>query len=447
VRLILPKLILAATALLTGAARADGPDAEGRVVIEYWEKWTGAEGEAMQAVVDDFNASQNRIFVRQLTVSRIDQKMMLATAGRVPPDVVGLWAMYLTAYVENNALMPLDTLAREAGIREESYIPVFWQMCRQKGFLWALPTTPTTVALHWNKKLFREAGLDPDRPPATLEELEEFNERLTKRRPDGSLAQMGHMPQEPGWWTRDFSQWFGGSVWDGEGGLLLKDQPSRDHFRWAETYPQRFGGEAMNRLRGSFGNWASPQNPFFSGAVAMTIQGVWMNNFIRMYAPPDFEYAVAPFPAPAAHQGPPVSIADADILVIPAGAPHPREAMEFIAYVQSQPAMEKLCLAQKKFTPLRAVSPEFLAAHPHPYLQTFIDLARSPNVRPVLALPTLAQYSNDLTTYMNLLLLGRLSAEEARAALQERQQRALDKSTARWNRMKEKRLAEWRARL
>ena len=416
-------------------------------MIEYWEKWPGFEGEAMQRVVDDFNASQNRIFVRKLTVSRMDQKMMLATAGGVPPDIAGLWAMYLTSYVENNALTPLDKLAREAGVLEEKYIPVYWQMCTQKGHLWALPTTPTVTALHWNKKMFREAGLDPEQPPRTLEELEQFNERLTKRGADGSLEQIGHLPQEPGWWTRDFSNWFGGSVWDGSEQLLLDEQPSRDHFRWAATYPQRFGGDAMNRLRGAFGNFASPQNPFFNGKVAMIVQGVWMDNFIRQYAPPDFEYGVAPFPAPASHRGPPVSIADCDVLVIPKGAKHPKEAMEFIAYTQTQPAMEKLCLGQKKFTPLRDVSPEFVKNHPHPYLQTFIDLAKSPNVKPILALPNVIQYSNDLTTYMNLLLLGRMGPDEALNALQERQQRALDKKTERWNRVKEKRLAEWRAAL
>ena len=434
-----------ATLLLSATLCAADSGERGRVVVEYWEKWPGEEGAAMQAVVDDFNASQDRIFVRKLTVSKMDQKMMLATAGGVPPDIAGLWAMYLTSYVENNALTPLDKLAREAGLREANYIPVYWQMCTQKGHLWALPTTPTVTALHWNKKMFREAGLDPEQPPRTLEELEEFNDRLTRRGPDGSLEQIGHMPQEPGWWTRDFSNWFGGSVWDGGGRLLLDEQPSRDYFRWAASYPRRFGGDAMNRLRGAFGNFASPQNPFFNGKVAMIVQGVWMNNFIRQYAPPDFEYGVAPFPAPASLAGAPVAVADCDVLVIPHGARHPKEAMEFIAYTQTQAAMEKLCLGQKKFTPLREVSPGFVENHPHPYLQTFIDIAKSPNVKPILALPNVIQYSNDLTTYMNLLLLGRLDPDEARAALQERQQRALDKKTERWNRVKEKRLAEWRA--
>jgi hypothetical protein len=46
---------------------------------------------------------------------------------------------------------------------------------------------------------------------------------------------------------------------------------------------------------------------------------------------------------------------------------------------------------------------------------------------------------------MNLLLLGRMGPDEARAALQERQQRSLDKKTERWNRVKDRLLAQWRS--
>ena len=52
---------------------------DGRVIVEYWEHWTGFEGEAMQAVVDDFNASQKDIYVKMLTVSQMDQKVNLCS--------------------------------------------------------------------------------------------------------------------------------------------------------------------------------------------------------------------------------------------------------------------------------------------------------------------------------------------------------------------------------
>src|SRR5262245_58286596 len=68
------------------------PPANGRVHIQYWEKWTSFEGDAMRDVVNAFNRSQNRVFVHMLTISQVDQKMLLATAGGNPPDVAGLWS-------------------------------------------------------------------------------------------------------------------------------------------------------------------------------------------------------------------------------------------------------------------------------------------------------------------------------------------------------------------
>ena len=415
----------------------------GRLVLEYWEKWTGFEREAMARVVDDFNNSQDKVFVRFLSVSRVDQKMMLATAGGVPPDVVGLWAINLPSYAENNALMPLDYLAKDAGIRQEEYLPVFWKLCSYRGFLWALPSTPSVTALHWNKKMFREAGLDPEQPPRTIAELETFNTKLTRKNSDGSLAQIGHMPQEPGWWMHDFPSWFGGASWDGSTKLLLDAEPNRHFFTWLESYPKRFGGPAMFELRGGFGNFASPDNPFFNGKVAMIMQGVWMNNFIKKYAPAGFEYGAAAFPEETEHPGSPLTIAETDILVIPAGARHPKEAMQFIAFVAQQKNTEKLCLGQHKISPLRKVSDEFMNHHSHPYLKVFQSLANSSRAQPTLSLPTFKEYANDMITYVNLVLLGRMGADEARVTMLARQQKALDAKVDRWNKVAPVRVALW----
>lgn len=427
---------------LSACSRTD-PDREGRVVIEYWEKWTDFERDAMARLVEDFNRSQSRIHVRFLSVSRVDQKMMLATAGGVPPDVAGLWDINLPSYAENNALKPLDRLAREAGLKESDYNPVFWKLCQYRGHLWALPSTPSVVALHWNKEMFRQAGLDPERPPASLAELEEFNRKLTKRNPDGSLAQIGHMPQEPGWWMVDFPSWFGGPSWDGGDHLLLDAPSGREFFGWLESYPVRFGGPALFKLRGAFGNFASPDNPFFNGKVAMVLQGVWLDNFIRKYAPGGFSYGVAAFPETVPHREAPLTIAQTDVLVIPAGAKHPREAMEFIAFVQRQKTMEALCTAQRKLSPLARVSEEFLRLHPHPYVREFQKLSQSRRAQPTLRLPTMKEYSNDLITYSNLVLLGRMPGEEARTLMLARQQKALSAKLDRWNRVSEVRTASW----
>ena len=396
-------LLLAAAMAFAGCGgRPADTTADGRMVITYWEKWTGFEGAAMQAVVDDFNRSQNRLFVKMLTISQMEQKLMLATAGGNPPDVAGLWSNQVNVYAEKGALTPLDKWLKEAGISREDYIPIMWDLCSHRGFMWALPTTPASLALHWNKAMFRDAGLDPDKPPRSIAELEAMNERLTKVRlvrgdrkvelrydeltdeekaaKNFDILQLGHSPNEPGWHREMWGYWFGGDLWNGKDKITADSPENIRAYEWYQSYPKRFGVRNLLNFGDSFGNFSSPQNAFLSGKVAMVLQGVWMYNFIDKFAP-HLEWGAAAFPSVDPERLPNVTIVECDVLVIPHGARHPKEAFEFVKYVHTQPAMEKLCLGQRKFSPLRKVSAGFIANHPNPYIQTFIDLAYSPNAR------------------------------------------------------------------
>lgn len=434
-------ILLSLFALLSGCRPAQSGSP--RVVIDYWEKWSGFEADAMRAVVDDYNASQNRVFVRFTSTSQIDRRLMLATAGGVPPDVAGVYNRMLPVYADNNALTPLDRMAAQAGVTRDRYIDVFWRMCMYRGHLWALPSTPTSTALIWNKALFRKAGLDPDRPPASIAELEQFNQKLAIRRPDGGLESIGFMPGDPPWWDSVWGYWFGASLWDGASRITADSPENIAAYRWIESYPQRFGAHNLAAFRDGFGAFASPANPFLCGRVAMVMQGVWIYEFIKKYAPAGFEWGAAPFPSADPARLPNVTLVESDELVIPHGARHPREAFDFIRYVNSQGPMEKLCLAQLKFPPLRDCSPEFLKNHPNPYISTFIALAKSPNAHARPQLSTWTEYDDDMTMAMNRVCAGDASAEQALKEVQDRQQQVLDRKLARWRQIAPELMSAW----
>ena len=429
--IILRALCVAAATMVANSSAAEPG---GRVVLKYWEKWTGFESDAMEEVVDDFNASQDRILVEYNSVSQIDRRLMLATAGGVPPDIAGIYSGTIPVYAENNALTLLDRFAREAGISEDDYIPVFWKLCRYRDHLWALPSTPGCNALIYNKKMFREAGLDPDKPPRSIAELEAFNEKLTRRSPSGRLETIGHLPEEPGWWSGLWGYWYGGSLWDGVSKITANSPENLAAYRWVQSYPERFGPDALLAMRDGFGNFASPQNPFFNGRVAMVLQGPWIYNFIKNYAPPDFEWGVAPFPSDDPEKLKNVTIAECDVLVIPAGAKHPREAFEFLRYVNSPGPMEKLCLGQRKFSPLRECSDEFFEKHPNPFIRTFLELAKSPNARTTPSLTTWTELNGDMKNAVTRIWTGQATAEVALDDVQKRQQKILDRRLERWRR-------------
>ncbi len=429
-------LVLGLAALLAAASGCrETPPPSGPLRVTYWEKWTGFEGEAMRKTVEAFNASQTRIEVQLLTTSQIDRKMLMATAGGIPPDVAGLWSNNVIPYADKNALLPLDDYCKQAGITQASYVPRFWDLCHHRGHVWALPSTPSSVALHWNKKLFREAGLDPERPPQTIEELDQYAEHLTKRDTDGKITQIGFMPAEPGWWNWAWGVFFGGRLWDGKGRLTATAPENLRAFTWVQSYARRLGVTQLQTFASGFGNFSSPQNPFLSGLVAMEIQGVWMHNFIDKYAH-GMEWGAAPFPYPADRPDlKNTTIDEEDVLVIPRGAKHPAEGFEFIRFVNSRRGSELLNLGQRKFTPLLDVSRPFLLEHPNPYIKVFIDLAKSPNAHIPPQMPLWQEYQNELSTAFDQIWLCERTPEQALRDVETRMQRKLDGDLRRYKRM------------
>jgi ABC-type glycerol-3-phosphate transport system substrate-binding protein len=439
---LLPLCVLAATLALT-ACQPPPLSSTAPVELEYWDKGTGFEADAMRDVVADFNASQSRIHVNYSSISQIDHKLMLATAGGVPPDVAGIYSWMIPTYSENNALTPLDRRAAAAHISRADYIDVFWRMCVTHDHLWGLPTTPSSTALIWNKKLFRQAGLDPEQPPRSIAELEAFNEKLTHWRPDGSIESIGYLPELPGYWDPLAGCWFGASLWNGSAALTANSPENIAAARWIESYPRRFGVRNLLTFQDGFGNMASPQNPFFSGRVAMEMDGVWVYNFIKNYAPADFDWGVAPFPSVDPVRLKDVTIAELDVLCIPTGSKHPGQAFQFIQYVQSQGPMEKLCLGQRKFSPLRQCSPDFYKKHPNPYIAQFIALAASPNACFAPPVSTWTQYSNDMNTAVNRIWTGKATSTDALDQVQQRQQQIFQRHLARWQRLAPTLTLQW----
>ncbi len=143
--------------------------------VVYWEKWTAFERDAMKAVVDKYNATQGKekhIFVDFEPCSDLADKTLLATSGGIPPDIAGLSTISLAAFADNSAVMPLDDYCRKYGIKESDYVPNYWDQMYYRGHVYAMPSTPDSTALHYNRQAFREAGLDPNKPPQTIEELD-----------------------------------------------------------------------------------------------------------------------------------------------------------------------------------------------------------------------------------------------------------------------------------
>lgn len=385
-RTITRRTALGLLAAGAGAYAAFGPERRrlengGRVVLDYWEKWTGHEAAGMKIVVDRFNESQNGIFVNYLTMGGIDQKAKVAIAAGDPPDVLGLWSRNLPFFSQCGAVMLLDDL-KTYGITESSYAKAIGPLVFRGGHQLAAPSTPSSIALYYNRTIFTEVGLDPDKPPRTITEFDEAIQELSILDSDGNVERAGFLPTDPGWWAWCWGGFFGGHLYDEKTGKATVDSPPNiAGYDWFQSFPKRWGIDKLRRFQGSPVDNPSPYRNFFSGRLATTIQGPWLPKFMdQELGPGNFDYGACPFPVinQLADQAPYGPI-EADILVIPTGAKNPEASLEFIAFTQRPENMEALCSAHAKPSPLAVSGAEFIRSHPNRAVQVHEEILQSPN--------------------------------------------------------------------
>jgi ABC-type glycerol-3-phosphate transport system substrate-binding protein len=301
-----------------------------------------------------------------------------------------------------------------------------------QGKWWGAVNTGGTLALYYNKTLFKEANLDPERPPRTIIEWDAVNRALTKRDARGELLRAGHIHREPGWWSWMWGYHFGGSLWDATSDSCTADcAPNVAAYRWVQNTAAEFGHEAVDRFRAGFGAFQQQNQAFLVGKVAMVVQGPWMANQIKAFAP-DLDYGVAPVPVDESvlDADAPIALVDTDMLMIPRGAHHPEASMEFIAYTQRQAVVEFLATAHCKGSPMAKASEEFLANHPNRGVRLHTALAGSPRAFVAPATPTWAEMKDIFDSSVDEIWKGQVNVEQRLGVVRARCQGALDRYAA-----------------
>lgn len=174
--------VTSAATLFSGAAQA--------VEIEYWQYFFDARVEAMEVLIENFQAANPDITVTMTHFPYADYRTKVAAA--VPagegPDVVQLFYGWLNDYKEASLIQPLPTDAFPASQIDAEFFPMV-QAMKEGDAYWALPTAVRSLALFYNERLFEEAGITA--PPTTLDELVETAKALTKTDAAGNITQVG----------------------------------------------------------------------------------------------------------------------------------------------------------------------------------------------------------------------------------------------------------------
>jgi sn-glycerol 3-phosphate transport system substrate-binding protein len=133
--------------------------------------------------------------------------------------------------LDQGAIAPVSDLARGAEDKKwlDSFFPAFMMNSRTTGKTWGVPFQRSTIVQFWNKDLFKEAGLDPEKGPATWDQLVEMSKKLTKNDASGNVSQWGvKIPSSgfPYWLFQGLTTANGATLMNVDGNKTSFDDPA-----------------------------------------------------------------------------------------------------------------------------------------------------------------------------------------------------------------------------
>ena len=186
----------------TGALFAAGTVEEQGVVpsepveITMWHTCSSYRGELMEELLAEYSEdAENFTVVPEYGGSlwTMRDKLLTAIAADAGPDVSQIDQFWSSELAASGALVKVgDLIESDEEIALEDFYDKVWETARSDGEIWSMPFSFSNIALYYNKAHFRAAGLDPDDPPETWEELRDVASALTiDEDGDGTPEQWG----------------------------------------------------------------------------------------------------------------------------------------------------------------------------------------------------------------------------------------------------------------
>lgn len=148
--------------------------------INFWTCLGNVDGAVMAKMIDQFNKENPDIKVKSLQGYTTEKLMTAGLSGNLP-EIILTRTSELSTFIGNNWVVPLPQEAIKAvGVRSQDFYPTAWKLCFYKGKQYAIPLDIHLLALWYNKKMFKEVGLNPVAPPRTLEDFVDYALKMNK---------------------------------------------------------------------------------------------------------------------------------------------------------------------------------------------------------------------------------------------------------------------------
>lgn len=167
---------------------------DGRILVTLWHSMGAPLSTSLQDIVNRFNASQDTYEVETIyqgSYTDSINKLIASIRSNNVPTLIQLDDVSTQIMIDSEEITPIQKFIDEDHYDLSDFDPKVLSYYRIGGTLYSMPFNLAGPILYYDKELFREAGLDPERPPATLEEVREYSERLVQRDADGNATRYG----------------------------------------------------------------------------------------------------------------------------------------------------------------------------------------------------------------------------------------------------------------
>ncbi|WP_336278913.1 sn-glycerol-3-phosphate ABC transporter substrate-binding protein UgpB [Bartonella sp. CB175] len=228
--------------------------------ISFWHSMSGELGSQTESFINDFNASQSEYKIVPSFRGEYEESMISLIAafrGKQQPVLAQIYEVGTeTMMATKNVVYPLYQLMADTKQKFDpiDYLPAVRDYYSDsQGQMWSLPFNASTPILFYNKNIFKKAGLDPEQPPKTWQDIEKFSKKILETGAAKCGFTMSYAAQWTG--TENFSALHNipfGTKENGFGGLdseLTFNGPLQvrmwtDLKKWFDQGIFRYGGPA-----------------------------------------------------------------------------------------------------------------------------------------------------------------------------------------------------------
>jgi sn-glycerol 3-phosphate transport system substrate-binding protein len=212
--------------LAAGLVAAGGAKAATDIELFFPVPVDGQLARSMAALIKEFNAAHPDIKATPVYTGSYDEtliKTRAAIEAGKPPVAVIMSANFLTDLVIENQIVAFDDLIKDDGKSNGAFMAQFFPALHANAVIdrkvYGVPFQNSTPLLYYNVEQFRAAGLDPDRPPQTWDQLTVAAKKLTRREGD-RVTRWGIMAPS----TYDYGGWILSALVMSNGGRYFNEE-------------------------------------------------------------------------------------------------------------------------------------------------------------------------------------------------------------------------------